>query len=299
MTTETPLQHSFFKHHKLPVFQHLSQSSVLALSHYLETGNTQHRHKQLLEFFKSLDWLSLNEVKNLPNTPLKKLTGYDQKQLTADIKAYFDDKAQKQTEKRSQRHDYQLRIFAYFKQKISSQDKTMLERLRDYELDRTGKDDNFQHYFKLGSFKKIDEFVNLTHIEKMARIDAFKKDVALYEQNLKKLRQQAEGYYQTFNFDDWCDANPDNSYQKTQQQTNQKQQQRSSNNHHTAAEKGKMTVPKALTLLEVSSSDTLEDVKRQFRKMTLQHHPDLPTGNLQKMQTLNLAYQCLKKHFNH
>jgi DnaJ-class molecular chaperone len=45
--------------------------------------------------------------------------------------------------------------------------------------------------------------------------------------------------------------------------------------------------------LEVEENATPEDIKKQYRKLSLQYHPDRPTGDEMKFKTINEAYEVL------
>jgi DnaJ-class molecular chaperone len=45
--------------------------------------------------------------------------------------------------------------------------------------------------------------------------------------------------------------------------------------------------------LEVEENATPEDIKKQYRKLSLQFHPDRPTGDAAKFKTINEAYEVL------
>ena len=46
-------------------------------------------------------------------------------------------------------------------------------------------------------------------------------------------------------------------------------------------------------LLEIDSDATAETIKKQYRKLSLDHHPDRPTGNAAKFKDINEAYETL------
>lgn len=47
--------------------------------------------------------------------------------------------------------------------------------------------------------------------------------------------------------------------------------------------------------LGVSDNATLEQIKKQYRKLSLEHHPDRPTGNEAKFKEINEAYEVLSE----
>jgi DnaJ-class molecular chaperone len=46
-------------------------------------------------------------------------------------------------------------------------------------------------------------------------------------------------------------------------------------------------------ILGVPDNATLDQIKKQYRKLSLEHHPDRPTGNANKFKELNEAYELL------
>lgn len=46
-------------------------------------------------------------------------------------------------------------------------------------------------------------------------------------------------------------------------------------------------------VLGLPGNATLEQIKKQYRKLSLEHHPDRPTGNESKFKELNEAYETL------
>ncbi len=58
-------------------------------------------------------------------------------------------------------------------------------------------------------------------------------------------------------------------------------------------------VKKALSILNVSSLLTLEEIKKQYKQLVKRHHPDLHAGDKQaeeNLKKINEAYQVVKKH---
>lgn len=195
---------SSFLTHDLPVFKFLSTASKEALRTYIDSGNPTLRQKRLLEFFKSLDWLPLEEI---AVNPIEKLSPDARQRVYQDIQAYFSQKASQREESAERRKAYQLKVFEYYRTHMPASDKALLEGLRDYELDLTGRDVNWQHYFSLKSFKSIDAFIQQPHVERLKQIAAFKADVDAYKRNRERWLHQAacdaEGHL--FDFDDWCE----------------------------------------------------------------------------------------------
>lgn len=287
----------FFSDYHQPVFDFLSSDSRSAFLAYLSEGNPSFRAQQLLEFFKCLDWLPVEEI---PKNPLKKMSPAVQRQIHREINGYLEHKATTRQKNSERRKAHVLKVYEYYRQHVSPQDKALLESLRDYELNRTGRDINWQHYFSFKSFKKIDEFLASPHLERLLKIEAFKEDVKTYQRNQEKLRHQAhcmgdDGLI--FDFDDWCDwmeaSGHDGNFHKhgpSDAKGGQKQQ----NSVRSAAS----PLLQAYTLLQVNSASSLSDVKKQFRQLTLQHHPDMPGGSTERMKELIGAYERIKAHFS-
>ena len=57
------------------------------------------------------------------------------------------------------------------------------------------------------------------------------------------------------------------------------------------------TLDMAFDALGLSESATRDDVSKQYKKLSLQHHPDRPGGNKEKFQKIHVAYQRLDEHF--
>ena len=49
--------------------------------------------------------------------------------------------------------------------------------------------------------------------------------------------------------------------------------------------------------LQVSLGASPDEVKRQFRKLTLTHHPDVPSGSEEKMKAIIGAYEEIKRYW--
>lgn len=52
--------------------------------------------------------------------------------------------------------------------------------------------------------------------------------------------------------------------------------------------------PQALKIFELDESASNKDVRRQWRKLALQHHPDRPNGDAEKFRQVCEAWQSLK-----
>jgi hypothetical protein len=281
---------AFFVQNALPVFNHLSSDSKRQLELYLAEGNTAFRQKKLLEFFKTVDWVSEEEIQ--ADRLLQKLPPSLRRQLNREIADYLASKATTRAESAQKREEYRLRIFEYFRIKLPAADKSLLESLRDYELDLTGRDVNWRHYFTLDSFKKIDAFLQALPDERQALFAKFKQDVDTYKKNYDKVHHaQAQNRGEpVFTFDDWCelmgDEIPRSQHSKANAHTHRQQSIRPDN-----------AVVQAYKTLQVALDASPDTVKRQFRKLTLEHHPDLPTGSEEKMKTIVTAYHALQRYW--
>jgi hypothetical protein len=280
-------QPAFFTAYPLPVFEHLSQDSKRQLESYILSGNTEFRQKRLLEFFKTLDWISAEEA--VEDRLLRKLDPTLRRQLSREIRDYHFDKSQNRAVNAEKREQYKLRIIEAFRAKVPSSDKALLESLRDYELDLTGRDVNWRYYFTLDSFKKIDAFVQASHAERQALFERFKKDVDTYQRNYEKIHQAqaAQACNHAFSFDDWCEMMGEEAPRAGQTRQNSQPSQAPLNN----------PVYQAYQTLNIPFGTTPELAKKQFRKLTLQHHPDLPNGSEETMKTLVGAYQELQRYW--
>jgi hypothetical protein len=278
-------QSAFFTSHPLPVFEHLSSDSKSKLEAYLYSGNTTFRQKRLLEFFKMLDWVPMEEA--VQDRFLQKLNPNLSRQLHREIQDYHINKASSRVTNAEKREQYKHRIIEYFRAKVPARDKALLESLRDYELDLTSRDVNWRHYFTLDSFKKIDAFVQAGPAERQILFERFKKDVATYKRNYEKIHQAqaARACDHIFSFDDWCDLMGDEAPRASQKQKK------------VAQPAPQNPIYQAHQTLEVTVGAAPELVKKQFRKLTLQHHPDLPNGSEEKMKALVGAYQEIQRYW--
>lgn len=280
MTTST-----FFKQETLPVFDYLSPDSKHQLESFLLSGNTSFRQKQLLEFFKILDWVSTEDA--LQHRFFQKLSPGLRRQIAREILAYHQRKNETRQVNAEKRGQYKLRIIDYFRTHIPASDKALLESLRDYELDLTGRDINWRHHFTLDSFKKIDAFINATPLERQALFARFKHDVDTYKKNYDKLHHQASQECEhNFSFDDWCDLMGEEAPRSQQRQKSHSQLPSSTN-----------PILQAFKTLDLPVNAVPDTVKKQFRQLTLKHHPDLPNGCEETMKAIVGAYQQIQHYW--
>lgn len=283
-------QTAFFTQNRLPVFDFLSSDSKRQLEAYLADGNRLFREQRMLEFFRAIDWIAPDEPALATGSErfLRKLAPALQRQLYREIEDYRMKKAVSRAESAEKREEYRLRVFEYFRVKMPSADKALLESLRDYELDLTGRDVNWRHYFTLDSFRKIDAFIQATPLERQDLFARFKKDVDTYKKNYDKLYQAArqQPCEHGFTFDDWCDMMGDDLSEGS----------RKAHQNKASAPVGN-PVYKAYQTLQLAWNAPPEAVKKQFRKLTLSHHPDLPSGSEEKMKAIVAAYHEIKRYW--
>lgn len=286
-------QTAFFTENPLPVFAHLSAESKRQLEDYLLSGNTAFRQKRLREFFNTIDWIAPGDA--CDERLLQKLAPNLKRQVLREIEDYRNQKAAHRVETAEKREQYRLRVFEYFRIKMPPADKALLESLRDYELDLTGRDVNWRHYFTLDSFKKIDAFIRASAEERQAWFSQFRHDVDTYKKNYEKIHraQYEQAHHHTFTFDDWCDMMDDKIPGNQQKASSQRSSGASSSFQKEPAN----SIYQAYRTLQVDLHAPPELVKKQFRKLTLSYHPDLPNGSEEKMKTIINAYDELKRYW--
>jgi DnaJ-domain-containing protein 1 len=285
-------QTAFFTENPLPVFAFLSADSKRQLEEYLLEGNTAFRQKRLWEFFKTIDWIAAGDA--CDDRPLQKLAPVLKRQLMREIEDYRNQKAAHRAETAEKREQYRLRVFEYFRVKMPKADKALLESLRDYELNLTGRDVNWRHYFTLDSFKKIDAFIRASSEERQAWFAQFRKDVDTYKKNYDKIHQAQ--YQQAcnpdFTFDDWCDLMGDE-----EPYMHQSRQKQAGTGGSAKSAEPVNSIYQAYRTLQVEMGAPQEHVKKQFRKLTLSYHPDLPNGSEEKMKVIIGAYEEIKRYW--
>lgn len=290
-------QTAFFTEHPLPVYAHISADSKRQLEEYILSGNTSFREKRLLEFFKTVDWVAPGEVGE--ERVLQKLPPGLQRQLKREIQDYHNQKANNRVENAEKREQYRLRIFEYFRVKVPSADKALLESLRDYELDLTGRDVNWRHYFTLDSFKKIDAFIRASGEERQAWFAQFRKDVDTYKKNYDKIHhaQYQQACNPEFTFDDWCEMMGEEAPRAGQKAGEGSSSKSSARQAGAPGWGSDNAILQAHTTLQVPFGASQEAVKKQFRKLTLSYHPDLSSGSEEKMKAIIGAYEELKRYW--
>jgi hypothetical protein len=274
------------------LYQAIRPETQDGLKAFCQNGNLKHREKQVAEWLNALDWLGWEEV----SPSLQKLPLSLKAALKKDFQSYQAGLSTVKARQSEQRKQYQLNVMAYFKEHMPPKDKALLESLRDYELNLTGRDANWQFHFSFKSFKKIDAFIQAPHSERVMAIQAFQQDVETYVKNKEKWQRLAASESENgpcFDFDDWCDWVTDAEEQSTGDAGQKSRRQQ-------AEQATVKTTPTQLAydILEMApeatSNLTWETVKKQFRALTLKYHPDMPTGNGAKMTQILDAYAFLK-----
>lgn len=281
----TDAAESFWAGDGLPVLAYLSISTRRVIDAYLTGGNRVLRKKKLLEFFKCIDWMPLSELVDSGILPLVTWSVPDQRRLYAELNTYLLDKDRVRRQSAEKRQEYRLKVIEYFRQTVPRQDKMLLESLRDYELNLTGRDTNWRHHFTLDSIKKIDEFVRAEGPARQQRFAAFRQDVLTYKKNYEKLKYQAQCEH-GFTFDDWCEQVMDEDFSSGRRRSDS-----------SARGQGAITpVEQAYASLELPLGSDKETVKRQFRQLTLRFHPDVPGGSSEKMKRILSAYDAIRRY---
>jgi hypothetical protein len=228
---------------------------------------------------------------------LQKLSPGLRRQVLREIEDYRNQKAAHRVEAAEKREQYRLRVFEYFRIKMPPADKALLESLRDYELNLTGRDVNWRHYFTLDSFKKIDAFIRASAEERQAWFAQFRKDVDTYKKNYEKIHraQYEQACHHEFTFDDWCDMMGDEAPRASQ--NHKRASSGSARGSQSFASTPTNRIYQAYRTLQVDLHASPDLVKKQFRKLTLSYHPDLPDGSEEKMKAIINAYDELKKYW--
>ncbi len=272
----------------VPAGKFLSKDAWNALRQYVENGPTRQRGNRVVEFFKALDWLPYEEIS--PN-PLENMAPRQQSRIRRDILRYFEHKANQRDKRREARENHKQRLIEYYRLNVSPEDKRLLERLRDYELELIGEDINWRHYFWFNSFRKVRNFISLTPLQKATLIRQFMADVHLRKRNEERIRQ---GTYSQFywgdglgdqpeTFDEWLNRNQHQEFHFHRRK------------RPAAPEAPGHPLEAAYHHLELSPGASLSEVRQQFRKLTLQYHPDMPGGSSEAMKRILSAYQVLKQ----
>lgn len=278
---------------QVPAARFLSPASKAALKAYVEAARSEQQNRlretRLLEFFKAVDWLSVNDIS--PN-PLTHLTDDQRQQILNELNEYLAHKANQKQHRRQQQKAYRLNVFDYFRQTVSSADKALLEDLRDYELEQTGQDVNWRHYFLFKSYKQIDRFVEQTPAQRQVLLAQFRSDVKERKKNQQRLEDgsYAEYYWGT------RDEQAFKAFQKELDNATQDFFKQRPN--ATEASDLPRTVKQALTDMKLPVNSSFTQVRQQFRQLTLAYHPDRPEGCPQKMKALLEAYATLKDWYN-
>jgi DnaJ-class molecular chaperone len=90
------------------------------------------------------------------------------------------------------------------------------------------------------------------------------------------------------------DEAPKNNHKKEQ---GGKHSWGSSPHGHSTRSGSTHAVVEAHHMLQVAFDASPEEVKKQFRKLTLSHHPDVPNGSTEKMKAIIGAYEEIKRYW--
>ena len=269
----------------------LSSRSQQALDTVLAAcKNPGYRYQKLTDYFKTILWLNAEPDEFLQGeSPLNKLSPELRRWIQQDLSRYFEAQAETKAEMAEKRKAYQSKVFAYFRETVSRGDKALLEALRDYELDKTGYDRNWRHYFGFKSIKRIDAFCHADRVTRSRWIEAFKEDIATYERNIAKHAEPCQ-HSARDDFDLWCEFYADNTVNSKSAHAN--------NTQDAASRSEEFNQACGIMGLQSTPSLSWDEVKKQFRLLTLQHHPDRPGGDTQQMQVILDAFAVLKPYFS-
>ena len=273
-----------------PLWQHVSPDGLDNLELFLAEGNARHRAKKLNDLAQSVDWL---KVSQLDWTGLRKLPASLKRQILQAVRHYERDKAAARAEKSTKAQAYRDRVDTYFRETVSRQDKRFLEGLRDFELNLTGRDVNWQHHCRFKSFKRIDAFINSSQHEREAFVRAFQADVLLYKKNLDKLQAAAEAANNPDSYvtdDEWLEE----AVRQAQQSRQTGQGHNQNRSRYQSKPSASSRKAQALKQLGLDASADQITIKKRFRALTLKHHPDRPGGSEDTMKRMIEAYAVLK-----
>lgn len=263
----------------IPALKQASGKTKKILKKFCEEKNSKIRSQKILELFKCLDWIP---YKDLDKSILNKLSEKEKKQVTKDIKFYLNQKEDKLSKKSEWQKEYKHRVFNYYKEQVPKDIKMELEHLRDYELNLVGHDRNWQHYFQLNSFKKIDNFLTLTYDERIDLFYKFKKDVLTYKMNRDRNIFNRERECEN------CSHRLEDDIDKTINWENS-----SSKNHQSFKASSLASLDRDYKTLGLKKGSDTKAIKAQYRKLAKQYHPDKPDGDEIKMKEIVSAYQRL------
>ncbi len=277
----------------LPVSRFISEASWDTIERYIHGGHIGQRTRKFKEFLNALDWLPLSDI--YPN-PLNDMARSEAWKILADIQSYLDKKQSLRQSQKEKRDSYRLKVFEYYRERIHPEDKVLLEGLRDYELEKIGKDINWRHYFWFTSFKQIDSFCDQTPLERQELIQQFKKDVEAHLRNTQRIEN---GTYAEFY---WGQSSSEKSVDSFEDWLNQQSAeflnaQRSHARPHVQASALPAHIEDAYTRMKLPTSASLKEIRQQFRQLTLRVHPDMPGGDGETMKSLLYAYTTLKTYW--
>ena len=267
------------KPNEIPALKTISARSKKILHNFCQGKNHKNRIHKVTEFLKCLDWIPFEEM---DMSILDKFEEHERKILLKDIKIYLNKKAEKHEQSYSWKQEYKKRIVEYYKIKVPRLLKIELEHLRDYELNTVGHDRNWQHYFKLQSFKKVDELVNLSPQAREELFRRFKKDVMTYKHNRERNVFGDKG-------EKACNKHWDDDIIKNINWESGQKEYKKPDKQYTKFDASDYTI------LELPYGADTTSIKKQYRKLAQIYHPDKPTGDEKKMKAIVGAYQRLIK----
>lgn len=263
----------------IPALKFASNRVKKILKNYCTQGNSKIRKNKIIEFYKCLDWIPFEEM---DFSILNKFKKEEEKILLKEIKMYLNQKDDKRKRASEWRDEYKTRVINYYKEKVPKQIKLQLEGLRDFELNLVGHDRNWQYYFRLKSFKSIDEFLNHSTAERENIYNNFKLDVHSFKKNRERNLAWKEESHKSSNtaWDDDLISSINWEYHKKQPNNNDKQLLNKD-----------LTRIQDYSILGLANNSRLDEVKKSYRNLAKIHHPDKPGGNTEKMKAINASYQ--------
>jgi hypothetical protein len=169
--------------------------------------------------------------------------------------------------------------------------------LRDYELEETGRDANWQHHFRFKSFKRVEAFAKGTHQERLQWVRLFQADVVAYKQNKEQWEKTGlPPYMATEPLDAFthCEERLDAAFFRKNNPYARSQAKAAAPTQPSLPEE----VKKAYQVLNLEPPQPWRAIKKKFRQLTLKTHPDCPGGSEAQMRALLSAYACLEQHYN-
>lgn len=265
---------------KIPALDQASKKTKQFINDLCLTTAGKQRAKRIIELFKGVDWLPIEE---LDHTSLKKIDKVSRELILKDLSLYIERKNEKKLEQRARNQTYKAKVMQYFKQTMPKELKIELETLRDYELNLINHDRNWKHYFNLNSFKKIDDFITISRPERLKIYEKFKHDVHTYKKNKERnlFGEHCEGERCTNCWEE--DIINSINWEKNKKSSKNKTVKASCSKENDFVTLG---LPPNTTCIEM--------VRKKYRELALKYHPDRPTGDETKMKQIINAYQRLR-----